>query len=172
MRINILTAGSRGDVQPYIALGVGLRGAGYDVRITTHASFESFVRSWGLDFHPLPGDPVAMIESLMRVGADPVNFAMTWTAFFTPLMEQILHEMLVSCQDSDVLLYTILTLVPYHIAEQMRIPGIRVGIYPTNPSRYLPSPLAVLKPLENTQSNLLSHTMTNYAQHAATYSCQ
>ena len=33
MRITILTAGSRGDVQPYVGLGVGLQRAGHQVCI-------------------------------------------------------------------------------------------------------------------------------------------
>jgi sterol 3beta-glucosyltransferase len=33
MNITILTVGSRGDVQPYLALAGGLRRAGYQVRV-------------------------------------------------------------------------------------------------------------------------------------------
>ncbi len=36
MRILMIATGSRGDVEPYIALGVGLRAAGYEVRVLTH----------------------------------------------------------------------------------------------------------------------------------------
>ncbi|MHB1317533.1 MAG: glycosyltransferase [Anaerolineae bacterium] len=36
MRIVMIATGSRGDVEPYIALGVGLRGARYEVRVLTH----------------------------------------------------------------------------------------------------------------------------------------
>ncbi len=50
MRLTIPTTGSRGDVQPYVALGLGLQAAGHRVRLATHADFESFVRGYGLDF--------------------------------------------------------------------------------------------------------------------------
>ncbi|MGB7417232.1 MAG: glycosyltransferase [Thermosynechococcaceae cyanobacterium] len=33
MHITILAIGSRGDVQPFVALGVGLKQAGYQVRL-------------------------------------------------------------------------------------------------------------------------------------------
>ena len=39
MKITILTVGSRGDVQPYLALGVGLHNAGYSVKFATHDTF-------------------------------------------------------------------------------------------------------------------------------------
>ena len=35
MRIAIQTLGTRGDVQPYVALGLGLRRAGHDVVLAT-----------------------------------------------------------------------------------------------------------------------------------------
>ena len=43
MRITIIATGSRGDVQPYIALGKGLVAAGESVRLVTHENFESLV---------------------------------------------------------------------------------------------------------------------------------
>ena len=63
MHITILTIGSRGDVQPYIALGIGLRQAGYDVRLVTHAPFEPMIRRYGLDFAPMAGDMQAHHQS-------------------------------------------------------------------------------------------------------------
>lgn len=36
MRIAIIAPGSRGDVQPYLALGKGLKQAGHVVRLVTH----------------------------------------------------------------------------------------------------------------------------------------
>ncbi|KAH8202230.1 hypothetical protein TruAng_003607 [Truncatella angustata] len=58
-RLNIIVqvVGSRGDVQPFIALGVALQKCGHRVRIATHNTFEAFVRSSGLEFYPVGGDP-------------------------------------------------------------------------------------------------------------------
>ena len=50
MKIFIITVGSRGDVQPYVALGKGLKGAGHHVTICTCSSFESFIKDHGLDY--------------------------------------------------------------------------------------------------------------------------
>jgi UDP:flavonoid glycosyltransferase YjiC (YdhE family) len=56
MRIAILASGSRGDVQPYIALGKGLMEAGHAVRLVTHTNFEPLVVEQGLKFWPAGGD--------------------------------------------------------------------------------------------------------------------
>ena len=44
MKVAILTLGSRGDVQPYVALGRGLQAAGHDVVLATAAQFEPFAQ--------------------------------------------------------------------------------------------------------------------------------
>jgi sterol 3beta-glucosyltransferase len=61
--ITILAVGSRGDVQPYIALGQGLREAGYRVRLATGTHFESLVRAYDLDFVPLRADYYQLMDS-------------------------------------------------------------------------------------------------------------
>jgi sterol 3beta-glucosyltransferase len=62
MLITILTGGSRGDVQPYIALGLALKRAGCDVRMVTFENYADFVKSYGLDMLPMKGD-VRMVAS-------------------------------------------------------------------------------------------------------------
>ena len=57
MKIAILSYGSRGDVQPFVALGVGLQAAGYKVTLATPPRFGNFIESYGLGFTPLAGDP-------------------------------------------------------------------------------------------------------------------
>ncbi len=59
IRLNIViqVVGSRGDVQPFIALGQELQKYGHRVRIATHNTFESFVQEANLEFYPIGGDP-------------------------------------------------------------------------------------------------------------------
>ena len=63
MRITIIALGSRGDVQPYIALGKGLHQAGHDVRFVTHEDFEGLVRGQGLAYWPARGSVQAILET-------------------------------------------------------------------------------------------------------------
>ncbi|CAF4150490.1 unnamed protein product [Adineta steineri] len=66
LAILILTVGTRGDVQPFIALGQALRAYGHRVRLATHETFRSFVRGNGLEFYPLGGDPVDLISFMVK----------------------------------------------------------------------------------------------------------
>jgi UDP:flavonoid glycosyltransferase YjiC (YdhE family) len=52
MKVAILATGSRGDVQPFVAMGFGLQQAGHEVYLATNSHFETWIRSYGLNFHP------------------------------------------------------------------------------------------------------------------------
>ena len=65
MRIVLFGFGSRGDVQPLIALGKGLRAAGYDVAIAAAINFQGWIAEHGLDFEPVHVD----IEAYVRMDA-------------------------------------------------------------------------------------------------------
>ena len=61
MNIVLQVVGSRGDVQPFIALGNELRKFGHRVRLATHNVFKQFVQSAGLEFFPIGGDPAELM---------------------------------------------------------------------------------------------------------------
>lgn len=66
-----LTIGSRGDVQPYIALGLGLKAEGHTVTIVTHEEYKAWIEGFGLRHRAAGGDPGALmklsVENKVRV---------------------------------------------------------------------------------------------------------
>ena len=56
MRILITTFGSRGDVQPMLALGLGLKACGQEVVIGAAPNYRAWTRELGLDFREIGGD--------------------------------------------------------------------------------------------------------------------
>lgn len=66
LNIVIQVVGSRGDVQPFIALGTELQRYGHRVRLATHDMFASFVRSAGLEFYPIGGDPASLMAYMVK----------------------------------------------------------------------------------------------------------
>ena len=63
MRIAIIAPGSRGDVQPYVALGKGLAEAGHVVRLVIHQNFDTLVSSHGLGFWSVEGNVQNIAQS-------------------------------------------------------------------------------------------------------------
>ncbi|CAI4216069.1 unnamed protein product [Parascedosporium putredinis] len=68
LRLNIViqVVGSRGDVQPFVALGTELRAAGHRVRLATHDVFADFVRGAGLEFFPIGGSPTDLMAFMVK----------------------------------------------------------------------------------------------------------
>ena len=56
MRILIFTFGTRGDVQPYVALGAALRARGHEVTLSTGLGFEAMIEAHGLSAAPVSID--------------------------------------------------------------------------------------------------------------------
>jgi sterol 3beta-glucosyltransferase len=74
LRVTCLTIGSRGDVQPYIALAKGLIADGHSVKIATHVEFEPWIRRHGIDFAPVSGDPGELMRICIQYGMFTVSF--------------------------------------------------------------------------------------------------
>ena len=66
LNLVIQVVGSRGDIQPFVALGNELQKHGHRVRIATHAVFGEFVREAGLEFYPIGGDPVSLMAYMVK----------------------------------------------------------------------------------------------------------
>jgi sterol 3beta-glucosyltransferase len=111
MRITIPTTGSRGDVQPYVAFGVGLQARGHHVCLATHADFEDLVRARGLEFYPLEDSGQALQASatgdrMLHAGSNAFAFLSEYTRLRVPLLKQLLHACWCACRGSDMILGT------------------------------------------------------------------
>jgi sterol 3beta-glucosyltransferase len=144
MYITILTVGSNGDVAPYIALGCGLQAAGHRVRLATHVNFEGLVRSHGLDFAPIHGNPEEILhrkewQTWIETGRNPVLFAHRFARLVGPLFEQVLADAWKAAQGTEVLLFSRLGFwAGYHIAEKTGAPSYGAYLQPWNRTRAYP----------------------------------
>ncbi|KAJ0104171.1 hypothetical protein J7T55_000522 [Diaporthe amygdali] len=67
LNLVIQIVGSRGDVQPFVALGKVLKDTyGHRVRIATHATFQKFVEENGLEFFCIGGDPAELMAFMVK----------------------------------------------------------------------------------------------------------
>jgi len=74
--ITLLTSGTRGDVLPYIALGLSLRDAGYDVRVAAPIGFKGLIEPSGLTFTPFEGNPSDLMVNQsepLTLGRNPLH---------------------------------------------------------------------------------------------------
>ncbi|MFQ5434731.1 MAG: glycosyltransferase, partial [Anaerolineae bacterium] len=164
MKVTLLTIGSRGDVQPYIPLGLGLQQAGYDVRIATHETFRAFITGHGLDFAPIASNPMDLLESeegqaWLQAGQNPLKFIRHFTALTLDRLDEMFTTSLAACQDSGLILFSMLGVAGYHIAESLGIPAAMAMLQPFTPTRAFPAVGALTFPLPfgQAQANFISH---------------
>ncbi|HTB34345.1 MAG TPA: glycosyltransferase [bacterium] len=62
MRISLLTIGSRGDTQPYLALALALKARGHQPRLCAPSNFAALARGLEVDFVPVPWDTRQALE--------------------------------------------------------------------------------------------------------------
>ncbi len=143
MRIVIFTIGSRGDVQPYVALAKGLRSAGHPVTVATHEEFEELVTTYGVGFVRIGGDVREMLESQsgqawLRSGYNPVKFAKQFMNILEPFKKGFLSESLDVCQHAEAIIYSTLSFPVYHVAEALDVPCFYAPLQPMSRTREIP----------------------------------
>jgi UDP:flavonoid glycosyltransferase YjiC (YdhE family) len=134
MRLTIVTAGSRGDAQPYVALALGLRAAGHQVLLAGDPEFEGLAAKHGLEFASLPINGRAAFSECPEQLNNPASMLRWLKAHYTPdraYFETLLEAM----RGSDAALIAFLAFPAAHVAEALDIPWIGAFLQPWTPSR-------------------------------------
>jgi sterol 3beta-glucosyltransferase len=143
MRVTILAVGSRGDAQPYVALGAGLAQRGHVVTLATHEVFRGFVIQHGLSFEPLAGDPTAVVAAADRwLVTGRLRDLLPGARYFLhaegPLFTALLADYWRAAQGADLLIYSAVAFPAWSVAERLGIPGIAACLQPLHRTREFP----------------------------------
>jgi UDP:flavonoid glycosyltransferase YjiC (YdhE family) len=131
MRILMACVGTRGDVQPYIALGRAFIGRGHRVVIATHREFEDFVTDHGVQFAPIAGDSRAGLRGeaggeLLRNPRGTLRNVRLWQRVLSEQADQAVRDCYDAARDADVIMGSPLgVLVGYNAAEACGLPLVR-----------------------------------------------
>ncbi len=144
--ITILCSGSRGDIQPYIALAQQLIKLGKDVRITAGASFEDFIRGYGIDFYPIAADlgTVDIDPKLLddaRSSDNPLKMMSTFHKMkkYATLMTE---DMANACKGGECIIYHPGCTIGYFVAQQLGIPSVLASPFPMHSTSEVASVIA------------------------------
>jgi UDP:flavonoid glycosyltransferase YjiC (YdhE family) len=142
LRITILALGSRGDVQPFTALGLGLRAAGHAVRIAAAKDYESLVLPYGLDFFPLVGSihdfmDRQMVAAMLDEPENLPRFVSGMMDAVRPLVHSLVRDCYAASRDAGALVVSTLGLYAgYDVAEKLGIPVYTAHLHPDWATRY------------------------------------
>lgn len=147
MQITIFAAGSRGDIQPCVALSRGLQRAGYQVRLAAPQDFASFVQAYGVEFWPLRGDVQQAMASdtgrrfLESEGANPLQAMRAMRALITPVAVQMAEDADAACRDADAIICLgVLAAFGEAIAQTRTLPLLLLEPTPLLPTQAFPAP--------------------------------
>jgi UDP:flavonoid glycosyltransferase YjiC (YdhE family) len=141
VKIAILAAGSRGDVQPHVALGVRLQQRGHQVRVGAFGTFRTLVTAAGLDFASI-GELPASAErtgaqtrgvSSARYGglAGMVRFQLQ----FPWLLVQYADQVAAACEGAELIVYNRGAAFAPDVAERQGIRCLAAYALPETPTR-------------------------------------
>lgn len=154
MQIAMLIVGTRGDVQPFIAIGKRLQDYGHRVRLATHANFKDFVMTTGLEFYPLGGDPKILAGYMVKnkgfLPATPSEIPIQ-----RKQIRDIIFSLLPACKDPDIdtgvsfsadaIIANPAAYGHVHVAEALNIPIHIIFTMPWTPTCEFPHPFSHVK---------------------------
>ncbi|KAI6684409.1 hypothetical protein NL676_030322 [Syzygium grande] len=154
LQIVMLIVGTRGDVQPFVAIGKRLQEYGHRVRLATHANFKEFVLTAGLEFYPLGGDPKVLAGYMVKnkgfLPSGPSEIHIQRNQ-----IKDIIFSLLAACRDPDPDTHVafkpdaIIANPPAyghtHVAEALDLPLHVVFTMPWTPTSEFPHPLSRVK---------------------------
>jgi UDP:flavonoid glycosyltransferase YjiC (YdhE family) len=140
--IVIFAIGTQGDVRPCVALGQGLKRAGYPVRIATSGNFTELVHNAGLEFYPLTADFQAMLEANNSIGDHGLNLreiARIFRERYTSWAAHWVQEGLAASEGAGLLIgVSNSILLAKALSEARGIPFAIARLQPVTLSRILP----------------------------------
>jgi sterol 3beta-glucosyltransferase len=152
MKIAVAASGTRGDVQPYVALGQGLQNTGYDVRLLTSDDFEGLVTKAGLSFCSIGPSIEGMLQSdewrdvieggnalriFARMNSEMKRRAQQLTQYLPQLLEGM--DLIITGASGLGGIFS--------VAEKLSIPVIQAYVFPLTPTQEFSGPLTPVIPL-------------------------
>jgi len=137
----ILTAGSQGDVQPFVALGIGLKKAGHEVTICTCESFKNFVTEYDLGYAYMNDGIVQLVHTTEARQAFESGKKLNFNLIkkMRHVFRQMLAEEWGAAENMDAILYHPNAMGGFDIAEKLEIPSFMCLLMPTHvPTRDFP----------------------------------
>ncbi|CEP13588.1 hypothetical protein [Parasitella parasitica] len=142
LHFTCITIGTRGDVQPYIALCKGLMKEGHRCRIATHDEFKDWIEEHGIEFRTVGGDPGELMRICVENNFFSVNFVVEGLRLFKDWIDELLTLSWKAVQGTEIIIESPSAMIGVHMAEALRVPYFRSFPMPMTRTRSFPHPFA------------------------------
>jgi sterol 3beta-glucosyltransferase len=140
-RIALVTIGTQGDVQPYLALAIALKERGYSVVLGASEEFQDMVEGYGIEFHTLGPSIQSFLTQQRFENAMSQSMLINGPSLLRQgqqIVDTAARHAWQMCQGADMLILNMNTSFGIDIAEAMNIPAIMVALQPLNSTSEFP----------------------------------
>jgi rhamnosyltransferase subunit B len=133
--IVLTTFGSFGDIHPYIAVGLELKGRGHRAVIATSPLYREKIEATGLGFHPVRPDippPEENIETILKVMDVRRGGEYIFKELLSPHVRASYEDLRDATSGADLLITHVITLAATVLAEKTGMPWISTVLAPTS----------------------------------------
>ncbi len=157
MKITLYAFGSRGDVQPCVALALGLQQAGHLVTLAAGNNFEAWVRGYGLQFAPIGVDIQAMMQSPQGIAwseSRPHEQPTHMRRLFAPMAARISDAVWTHSEGADLLISSFTCDgLAMTAARKRNIRWATLALQPVRPTRSGAANFFPIRPRNNSITN-------------------
>ncbi len=136
MRIAIFTLGSRGDVQPYVALAKQAVKRGHSAVICTGQTFEKLIKENGVEFVKAENDLMALLKTeegkdiLNNAGKHIMKTMQYMKKVIKPAYRESLDQFWAAAQNADLIIFHPKAFGAADVAFELGIPCISIPLVP------------------------------------------
>ncbi|HEX9070053.1 MAG TPA: glycosyltransferase [Ktedonobacterales bacterium] len=133
-RIVISTFGSTGDINPFLAAGLGLRARGHDVVFCVESGFQATAERLGFATSPLTGDAIGVLAryggSLYRRATPLASLRLLVERYIVPTLRPRIAELRAACAGADALVTSPTQIAASFVHDLDQVPYVSVTLQP------------------------------------------
>ena len=139
-RALVCACGTHGDVEPALALEIGLQSAGFEVLFASSSRFEAFANNAGVAFFPMSDASLATLETpdgkaVLESGSGPfrrIAAGIRLARLSGPINDALMHETWTAAADfsPDIIVFNAKLFAAPHVAEKLKIPAFLAALQP------------------------------------------
>ena len=146
MKIALVTLGTRGDVQPYIAVAHALMARGHEVKLAVTDEHAPLLRAYGVAHHSMRGNFREMLSTDLGrawlTSADsPSQYARCLNELFLPIQRTHCEDADAAVEGADAVAFYGMAVGALHAAQRRKLPAVALSPWPAVPTAEIP-PLA------------------------------
>jgi UDP:flavonoid glycosyltransferase YjiC (YdhE family) len=144
MRILLVTTGSLGDIRPFVALALGLRRAGHEVRLAAPRDASALAEQYNLEFQPVDLDHQERLarqaNSGTLEGGNTLRFGLQRMQDKQRIFQDVNLAAWQVCEAADLIIYRIGGFLAVDsMAEKLGVPCFKAGLVPYSPTAEYPN---------------------------------